>query len=58
MPNGRTRWIVSADDAMVVSLLGDDGDHPELSTEDKEELAGELRKLREDDENADAPEGG
>ena len=42
---------------MVVSLLGDDGDYPELSTEDKEELADELRKVRED-EDADAPEGG
>ena len=57
LPDGRTHWIVSADDAMVVSLLGDDGDYPELSTEDKEELADELRKVRED-EDADAPEGG
>ena len=58
LPDGTTLWTVSADDAMVVSLLGDGGDYPELSTEDKEELADELRKLREDEENADAPEGG
>ena len=57
LPDGRTKWVVSGDDALAAAMLEDSPEVPELSDEAFAALSEEMRKVREE-EDAGAPEGG
>ena len=51
-PDGTSTWIIDPYEAQAVSLLGDDFDYSTVSPESLAELAERLRQI---DEEADAP---